>query len=130
MVPFFTGEIRLNTAYPMHSQLADLLIDVEIALREGGLWECEQPSEQAMQSNVPFCVDTMSFAQWLRYVMIEKFKVLIEHGAPLPTQCYVSPMAVEAFKEVDHTMLNRLIQRLNKIDQHLSQQTLLDDSAL
>ncbi|SBS30318.1 hypothetical protein MSP8886_01770 [Marinomonas spartinae] len=118
----------MNTAYPMHSRLAELLINVEMVMREGGLWECEPPSEQAMQSNVPFCVDTMSFAQWLRYIMVEKFKVLIEHGAPLPKQCHVSPMAVEAFKEMDPTVLKNLVKRLDKIDQHLSSQTLSDNS--
>ena len=47
-------------------RIADVLLQVEAALRTGGKWEAHQPSEAALGSPVPFCMDTLSFEQWLQ----------------------------------------------------------------
>ncbi|AEF55107.1 YqcC family protein [Marinomonas posidonica] len=112
----------MNQTFSGHHTLADLLIALQISLQDSGLWECEQPNHEALQSQQPFCIDTMSFEQWLRYVMIEKFKDLLQSGSALPNRCHISPMAEEAFKGDDSVDLSRIIECLDQIDQHLSGQ--------
>lgn len=95
-------------------------MDLQLCMQENALWESDEPSQQARQSQEPFCIDTMSFEQWLRYVMIERFKRLIEEAAELPTRCHISPMAEEVYKDCPNVNLPCLIQCLDRIDRHLS----------
>lgn len=101
-------------------RLADLLLELEKAMREAGVWDTEAPSDQAKQSTEPFCIDTMGFDQWLRYVMIERFKIMIEHGMPLPGNCDIAPLATEFFKNYDTVYIRPIVKALILIDQHLS----------
>jgi uncharacterized protein YqcC (DUF446 family) len=110
----------LKKAFSAHHALADLLMDLQVTMQVCGVWECEKPTPQALQSREPFCVDTMSFEQWLRFVMIERFKVLLETGGVLPSRCHISPMAEDAFKSKAVDDVKRLVHCLNRIDQHLS----------
>ncbi|KZN13344.1 YqcC family protein [Marinomonas sp. TW1] len=112
----------MNQTFSDHHALADLLITLQIRLQQSGLWECEQPSHEALQSQQPFCIDTMSFEQWLRYVMIEKFKYLLQSGSALPNRCHISPMAEEAFKGNIGVDVDGIVGCLDQIDKHLSAQ--------
>ncbi|MGO3344776.1 MAG: YqcC family protein [Marinomonas sp.] len=111
----------MNNEFKKHYVLVDRLMDLEMALRESGVWECTQPSALALASNEPFCIDTMDFSQWLRYVMIVRFKALLETGGALPTRCQISPMAVESFKQVPAVYLSKITDALDRIDGHLSE---------
>ncbi|GAB3477630.1 YqcC family protein [Marinomonas epiphytica] len=106
-----------------HHQLADLLLELQASLYQAGVWQCEQPSPQAMASQEPFCINTMSFAQWLRYVLIAKLSVLIEQQLALPSRCHISPMAQEAFKSLAGPERQTIITKLDLIDQFLSLQS-------
>lgn len=111
----------MKSEFAKHFVLADLLMDLEMALREGHVWDMQEPSPEDLLSVEPFCIDTMHFAQWLRFVMIERFKVLIEQGGALPTRCHISPMAEEAFQNQTQESVQRIVKVLDKIDAHLSQ---------
>ncbi|MCV2402164.1 YqcC family protein [Marinomonas sp. C2222] len=111
----------MNKVFTPHHTLADLLMDLQLAMQECEIWHCEQPSIDAMQSVEPFCIDTMSFEQWLRFVMIERFKVLIEQGMTLPNRCNIAPMAEDAFKDKPSHKVRKLAECLIKIDLHLSE---------
>lgn len=95
-------------------------MELQLCLQDNNLWDTAMPSQQALQSQQPFCIDTMSFEQWLRYVMIERFKLMLAEGAELPTRCHISPMAEEAYKDSSHVDLANLMRCLDRIDQHLS----------
>ncbi len=110
----------MKKAFSAHHTLADLLIDLQMAMQACGVWDCETPTPQALQSQEPFCIDTMSFEQWLKFVMIERFRVLLETGGALPTRCHISPMAEEAFKDKPQESVAALVRCLDLIDQHLS----------
>ncbi|MEL0637215.1 YqcC family protein [Marinomonas sp. TI.3.20] len=112
----------MNNEFENHYVLADMLLELEIALRECGVWECDQPSLEALASVEPFCIDTMDFSQWLRFVMIERFKSILEAGATLPTRCQISPMAAEAFKLYSHGHVSRIVKVIDNIDDHLNRQ--------
>lgn len=110
----------MKKAFSAHHGLADLLIELQISMQECGVWETATPTEKALASNEPFCVDTMAFEQWLRFVMIERFKVLLETGADLPVRCQIAPMAEDAFKSKPAEKVANLVACLNRIDAHLS----------
>jgi uncharacterized protein YqcC (DUF446 family) len=110
----------LKKAFSAHHVLADLLMDLQMAMQDCGVWECDIPSKEAVASTEPFCVDSMSFEQWLRFVMIERFKMMLASGETLPSRCHISPMAEEAFKGKPQSKVRSLVTCLNRIDQHLS----------
>ncbi|OYW90485.1 MAG: pseudouridine synthase, partial [Pseudomonadales bacterium 32-61-5] len=47
-------------------ELAEQLLLIERELRVLGVWEALSPDPQALASREPFCVDTLSFEQWLQ----------------------------------------------------------------
>ena len=98
----------------VYSELAQRLDSVEQALKRLQLWSNAAPSETALQSQQPFCVDTLAFEQWLQFVMIPKFRQMIAASIPLPAQCAIAEMAEEAFKEIDE---KELVECIRAIDQ-------------
>jgi uncharacterized protein YqcC (DUF446 family) len=79
-------------------EVAVLLIDIEAHLRQMSLWEDQPPSVEALASSQPFHIDTLSFTQWLQFVFLPTLHGLIETGQSLPTECGITPMAVEYFR--------------------------------
>jgi len=71
-----------------------------MALRQHQLWEVTPPPVQALQSQQPFCFDTLHFTQWLQFVFVVRLKDIIETEAPLPTRSGVVAIAEENFKGV------------------------------
>lgn len=95
--------------------LHSALIDLECELRNLGLWQSERPSEAALSSTQPFCVDTLNFPQWLQFIFLERMLALVDARAPLPERCGIAPMAEEYFKP---TAVNpeQLIGVLRRVD--------------
>ena len=83
------------------SQLLALLQAIELEMRAQFLWEMVSPPVEAFESQLPFCVDTMRFSQWLQWVFIARFQAIIEGGHPLPARCNIAVMAEEAFKGME-----------------------------
>lgn len=101
------------------ARVADSLIQIEIELRQLGVWESRPPPREALQSTQPFGIDRLEFTQWLQFVFISRMKVLLEAGQPLPEVSGMAPMAEEHFsarKESGH----RLIEELAEMDRLLS----------
>ncbi|WP_339616520.1 YqcC family protein [uncultured Gilvimarinus sp.] len=81
-----------------HIAVADILIDLEVALRELNLWHSESPSAEALASTAPFAVDTLTFTQWLQFMFLPQMQELVKHRGPLPANCAIAPMAEEYFR--------------------------------
>ncbi len=79
-------------------QLAALLLDVEAQLRQLDLWQAEPPGADALASTQPFCIDTLSFSQWLQFVFVPSMYHLIEAEQTLSFECAIAPMAEEYFR--------------------------------
>ncbi|MEH6357493.1 MAG: YqcC family protein [Pseudomonadales bacterium] len=104
-------------------QLADILLELEAALRERQLWEAKPPSLVALSSQQPFCFDTLRFTQWLQFVFIERLKAIIECCAALPARSGIVPIAEENFKGVTYDA-RRIIYVLAQFDAFIEQQFL------
>ncbi len=77
--------------------LADTLLRLELELRALGLWSAVPPTPEQLNSQAPFCVDSLDFEQWLQWVFVPRLAVLVNQRAQLPAECNILPMAEEAF---------------------------------
>lgn len=96
-----------------YGRVADLLLAIETELRGAGLWADEPPSAEALASEVPFARDVMSLERWLQYILLPRFALLLEHGAPLPAECGIRPLAEQDFAGKG---LDGLIHALGELD--------------
>jgi len=117
ILPSFWREIRLDK----HHKLADLLLNLEKVMRQVNVWEMPEPSQHALASQQPFCIDSMGFDQWLKFVMLEKFKILLAQGSALPSTSNIAPMAQEFYKTQNKLAKDAIVQALEAIDLCLSQ---------
>ena len=78
---------------PQYSQLISLLIDLEYELRRAQLWATYSPTDEALSGVEPFCIDTMTFQEWLQFVFLPRMYLLLEQELPLPEACNITAMA-------------------------------------
>jgi len=74
-------------------ELAEQLLVIERELRVRGLWASSPPDAQAFASREPFCVDTLSFEQWLQWVFLPRMKDILQSDGPLPAVSGILAMA-------------------------------------
>jgi uncharacterized protein YqcC (DUF446 family) len=79
-------------------QVADRLLAIETQLRQVNCWQSEPLDAEKYLSREPFCLDTMTFEQWLQFVLLARLKQLVEDDQPLPTISGVAPMAEEHYR--------------------------------
>lgn len=98
--------------------LADQLLLIERELRLLGAWEQSPPPAQALASVQPFCVDTLSFNQWLQWVLLPRLAILLEQGGPLPGGSGIRPMAEESHRNSTQDV-RQLLAVLGELDRLL-----------
>lgn len=108
----------MKSIYP---EIATMLLEVEADLRRLQLWQDEWPSEEALASTQPFCVDTMTLPQWLQFVFLPRMRYLVEAEMPLPQKCGIAPMAEEFFRGSELGVAG-LIKTLEHIDSRLGEE--------
>ncbi|MGQ7249974.1 YqcC family protein [Halomonas sp. V046] len=109
------------TVHPtVHADLAAALRDLEATMKAVNLWRMDKPEPAAFNSQQPFCIDTMSLPQWLRFVFIVRLQVLVEHRSPLPASCDVAP-AVDAYLNqegagaADRAMMKSVVEEIDRL---------------
>lgn len=80
-------------------KLAEQLLLIERELRLLGVWASSPPDPQALASQEPFCVDTLSFDQWLQWIFLPRMKFILERGEALPAVSGVLPMAEMVYQD-------------------------------
>ncbi|MBD1389715.1 YqcC family protein [Neiella sp. HB171785] len=95
--------------------MAKLLEQLETELKAQQLWQSQPPSAQALASTEPFCIDTLSLAQWLQFVFLPTMRQLLAEQRQLPESIAIAPLADEVYR---HQMPQRaaLIDIIRKID--------------
>ena len=98
-------------------EIASLLIDIEAELRRLNQWDAEPPSAHALASTEPFCVDTLTFVQWLQFVFIPRMHALARLEQLPPGRCEIEPLVEECFRNsrLDIAALQRLIRQLDQL---------------
>lgn len=102
----------------VHLQLSQALDELEETLRASHLWQLETPDQEAMLSQQPFCVDTMSLPQWLRFVFIQRLQGLADAGGVMPAKCEVAPAVAvylqqENFGSSDQQRVVKAVERVD-----------------
>jgi uncharacterized protein YqcC (DUF446 family) len=105
----------------MRTEIAEVMIDIEAQLRQLGQWDKIPPSSEALASQEPFCVDTLTLPQWLQFVFLPTLYRMLEDEQALPGRCGIAPMAEEFFRG-SGLAVNDLAAALLRIDELLSQQ--------
>ena len=103
----------------MKTQVAELLIDIEAELRQLGLWERQAPPAEALASEQPFCIDTLTLPQWFQFIFLPRLYRLLEQDAALPDRCGIAPLAEEYFRGTGLASAG-LEQTLLRMDEVLS----------
>ncbi len=100
----------------MYQPIVILLQQIEAELRQLQLWSSVAPDSAALASTLPFCYDTLSFAQWLQFVFLPKMRALVAARGPLPTKSAIHAMAEEALAPItaDKVLLIQLIAELDR----------------
>jgi len=99
----------------IHFAVAEVLMDIEKELRYLQLWDDAMISEEALASEQPFAVDTMTFPQWLQFIFLPRMYFMLEQQLQLPDNCGIAPMAEQYFSVLNlHSA--PLIGCLRKID--------------
>lgn len=82
----------------MHTEVAEILIDIEAELRRLQLWQSEAPPADDLASTQPFCIDTLTLPQWLQFIFLPRMHALVRERGALPSACGILPMAEEYFR--------------------------------
>jgi uncharacterized protein YqcC (DUF446 family) len=91
-----------------------LIIKLEHSLREAMLWSNSVPSAKALQSELPFALDTMPFEQWLQFIFIPKMSEIISSKITLPDNLKLLPMAEQSLVAADKS--SGVIEVIKQID--------------
>lgn len=99
-----------------HQQVETLLVKLTHELKKHQLWQDETPSAEALASQEPFALDTLTFHQWLQFIFIPRFLICIEQQQALPIGFSVAPMAAEVWKyEGQYQKMVRYIQQIDRL---------------
>lgn len=104
----------------MRTEVAEVLIDIEAQLRQLGQWDKIPPSTEALASQQPFCVDTLTLPQWLQFIFLPALYRMLEDGHALPDRCGIAPMAEEFYRGSGQATAG-LVEALERMDELLSQ---------
>jgi uncharacterized protein YqcC (DUF446 family) len=84
---------------PNHYQHAAGYADrIEVELRRIGAWQNQPPPPEAFESTVAFFGDTMSFHQWIQFVLLERIRSVVAEQGNFPRR---SQVGVYATRELD-----------------------------
>ena len=101
------------------SRIADVLLEVEASLRTHGKWDESKPASRALNSQIPFCMDTLKFEQWLQWIFLPKMKDTIEQTKPLPERSAIYEYAEECLHKNDPST-DTLLRQLKTFDDLIS----------
>ena len=87
---------------------------IEAELRRMGAWQDEPLPDAAYGFRRAFAADTMSFEQWLQFVLLPRVRELVASGGMFPPR---SQVAVYAVRELDGRQdCDRLLELLHEFD--------------
>ncbi len=102
------------------AELADQLLLIERELRVLDLWASTPPDARALASQEPFCVDTLSFEQWLQWIFLPRMKVILERDDALPAVSGILAMA-EVVYQGRLQQMSGLLRALETFDALISE---------
>lgn len=104
----------------VHQQLQTALLELEAAMKAANLWRMPTPEADAFASQQPFCIDTMSLPQWVRFVFVARLNALVDAQAAMPAKCDVAPamaayLQQEKVRASDQLLVVRAVERVDQL---------------
>ncbi len=98
-------------------EVAEHLLLIERELRALGWWSNTPPSDEALSSGEPFCVDSLEFEQWLQWIFLPRMKHILENDLPLPGASGILEMAemVYATRQRETQPLQQLLAQFDRL---------------
>jgi len=106
--------IGMAASYDGAGEYAD---KIEQELRRLEVWQAEPPPPEAFQSTRAFYGDTMSFYQWLQFVLIPRVRNVIATRGHFPPSSQVGAYAVRELDGCDEA--SELITLLSSFDRFI-----------
>ncbi|MFL2495769.1 MAG: YqcC family protein [Porticoccaceae bacterium] len=97
----------------------NLLNELQTELKLAGLWSDTEPSKAPLSSIQPFGLDTLTFYEWLQFVLVKKLRLICDRRESLPDSSDVTTMAEEVFKS-DEITAPAVIRILITVDRFIS----------
>ena len=91
---------------------------IEQELRKLNVWQEEPPSDSAFDSEEAFFADTMTFYQWLQFVLLERIREIVEEEGEFPDDSMVGAYAVRELDGISEA--SDLIQLLSEFDDFIT----------
>lgn len=96
-------------------ELGRILQSLQQVMIEASHWAEVAIDPAALDSQQPFCLDTMTFSQWLQFVMIPSMQRLIDTKQALPKLIKgqgIEPMASESYSslEVEQAIIAKICE--------------------
>lgn len=102
-----------------HQAISVQLSALKSALIQAQLWEQIAPPPAALDSQMPFCCDTLRLEQWLQWLLIPRVLALIEAGHSLRFNCDIASYAEQYWP--DDSCHQTVIGTIRRLDCLLSQ---------
>lgn len=93
------------TENAQHESLHAALGELEGTMKTLGLWSSTCPSHENLESTEPFCYDTLELQEWLQWIMIPRFRALLDSHGTLPPVCNIAEYAEVKFADPKFTPL-------------------------
>lgn len=98
----------------MRDAVTRLIAEIEAELRALGWWSETPPTAEQMAFTGAFGADTMTFAQWLQFILLDRLADVAAGRADLPPQSHLAPKAVREYDGAPEA--ENLIDRLLAVD--------------
>ena len=122
---FSFSEVVTHVFMSTYQPLQTALLELEASMKAADLWRMPTPDADAFASQQPFCIDTMSLPQWVRFVFIARLNALMDARAAMPAKCEVAP-AVAAYLQQEKTPAHHqllIVRAVEKVDQIVTEST-------
>ncbi len=98
-------------------QLESTLLEIEKELRALKLWQAEQPPLADLQSQMPFCHDTLRLPQWLQWVFLPRCLQMVKTRDGIPETSDIHSIAEFYFGQtkIDAGKLLLCIKRFDEL---------------
>lgn len=81
----------------IYQKAENIINKIEEEMRVKGLWQNEALEPEKFCSTKAFCLDTMTFVQWLQFVLLPRVKSIILSKGEFPAASEVSQQATREF---------------------------------
>jgi uncharacterized protein YqcC (DUF446 family) len=98
-------------------ELGRILQSLQRAMIEADHWSEAAINPASLNSQQPFCLDTMTFSQWLQFVMIPTMQRLIDTNQVLPQLIKdqgIEPMARESYSSLE--VEQAIVAKISELD--------------